>query len=662
MSDNPEEMREVRIEEGETSPVSTRSAAAAEDVKDGMAWEYYVYHPYARILVAAGISGLNFLMYAEDPVAHSYAEAELPVIGHAYNLLFTHYPNDARTVLKIAMTILFFCLGVIFGRLVVHHMILRDFLALEMFGYAEIDPDDTKPVTCYNPCNRNTPYNQFFWWQTTDDKKEEHGDVAIETGSLRDDAPAEKGWRTREEYQALEETAVEVICPRICHPKKHKGHTKGSWIATLFTTIVFMFIGALLYNAFIGAEEGLELDGGLQTRNRIFMKVAAVGTWLGDFFTAVMVLDGMLQEVGRHQESVAELVDEPGRGATAEAIASVVNEFKYYLPATVQRMRTGLDMRVASAVASPARRLKMGHVTWWPAVAKRWNGALSPGKSSVTLRVVVVWALFLTSTIVVLSGILLDFIKWDKWTRGLTATTEVTRTLLAAVITMLDLIIVMQDWEFPGFDSAQEVKFPGIELSELSCGNCCSCQLDQHDRSGAPLNGTGGSRKLPMFTAFATGRWFNYGIIFLVMCLDFNMLKNQLIYSPPEFGQYVNPEHNQVCVVRDYDIANAIVADYKLTSSEIYLNGTFYDARVAQGHLIPGTYDGLDFCMPSRYSGSSNGAKYSAALPSFTALALFFFWLYRYNRIDRIIMGKERKRRSLLRSISSKISALKPKE
>lgn len=34
------------------------------------------------------------------------------------------------------------------------------------------------------------------------------------------------------------------------------------------------------------------------------------------------------------------------------------------------------------------------------------------------------------------------------------------------------------------------------------------------------------------------GKWFNYGIIFLVMLLDLNMWKNQIFYHPDDYAQY----------------------------------------------------------------------------------------------------------------------------
>lgn len=39
-----------------------------------------------------------------------------------------------------------------------------------------------------------------------------------------------------------------------------------------------------------------------------------------------------------------------------------------------------------------------------------------------------------------------------------------------------------------------------------------------------------------------TGKWFNYSIVFLVMILDFNNYKNQIVYHPNYFAQYTDPQ------------------------------------------------------------------------------------------------------------------------
>jgi hypothetical protein len=36
-----------------------------------------------------------------------------------------------------------------------------------------------------------------------------------------------------------------------------------------------------------------------------------------------------------------------------------------------------------------------------------------------------------------------------------------------------------------------------------------------------------------------TGKWFNYGVILVVMILDLNMWKNQFFYQPEDYGQYI---------------------------------------------------------------------------------------------------------------------------
>ena len=601
-------------------------------LKDGKLWEYLYYHPYARLLVSVGISSLNFLIYAEDPVAHSYAEAELPVIGHAYSLIFLQYPGGAKTALKIVFCIIFLFIGLLVGRLLIHHLVLRDLLKMGMFGFRRIDSDDDRRA-CYCPCKRKTPYNQFWWWKG-DNFTALYPDPASEN-LIRNTNPDLAPYANRITYQMETETAVEVICPAFCHPKKHREHTKGTWLVMFFTTIVVLFIGALLYNGVTSADGDDEIDSGLECRNRVFMKVAACGTWLGDFFTAVMVFDGMLQEVGRHQKV---LTDKQQIQLSWNEVKEVVKSSKlfrvtYLIKNSSQREVLG---DVVSLISKPARRLKLGYVTWWPSLSQRWDTKVSDGsKSWMTWRVLVTWFLFLSTTIIVLLGVMLDFIQWDKWSDGLSASTETQRALLAAVITGLDLVIVMQDWEFPAFDTAQEVRFPGVNITELSCGDCCSLSVEQKLSNDDPRKESNKGTKLSCFTAFATGKWFNYGIIFCVMCLDFNMLKNQLIYEPGAFGQYLDYDR-RVCTPRDYSLSNAIVADWAKTKNPIYENGTFYDMRVSEGHLFP-SYNTTDFCMPSKYVGDSAAKKYSAAIPSFASVALFFFWLYKYNSLDNKI-------------------------
>ena len=76
----------------------------------------------------------------------------------------------------------------------------------------------------------------------------------------------------------------------------------------------------------------------------------------------------------------------------------------------------------------------------------------------------------------------------------------------------MDLLIVMQDWDFPHFTSTIDVNLLGFSTYIL---------------------------RWKYAKISVTGKWFNYGIIFMVMILDLNMWKNQIFYSPGPYGQYI---------------------------------------------------------------------------------------------------------------------------
>ncbi|XP_010150937.1 PREDICTED: transmembrane protein 117-like, partial [Eurypyga helias] len=73
----------------------------------------------------------------------------------------------------------------------------------------------------------------------------------------------------------------------------------GSWMTMFFSTILFLFIFSHIYNLFLimaGNMSAYIITDFMGIRNENFMKVAAVGTWMGDFVTAWMVTDMMLQD------------------------------------------------------------------------------------------------------------------------------------------------------------------------------------------------------------------------------------------------------------------------------------------------------------------------------------------------------------------------------
>lgn len=97
-------------------------------------FRYYYRHPFPRIFVATFIAVLNFLIYAEDPIAHSRVEGEIPIIGTDLSLIFSRYPDEGGLyALKLFTVIGFILLGMFIGRQLVHHKLLRDKLKMNMF-------------------------------------------------------------------------------------------------------------------------------------------------------------------------------------------------------------------------------------------------------------------------------------------------------------------------------------------------------------------------------------------------------------------------------------------------------------------------------------------------------------------------------------------------
>ncbi|XP_029416196.1 transmembrane protein 117 isoform X2 [Nannospalax galili] len=73
----------------------------------------------------------------------------------------------------------------------------------------------------------------------------------------------------------------------------------GSWMTMFFSTILFLFIFSHIYNTILlmdGNMGAYIITDYMGIRNESFMKLAAVGTWMGDFVTAWMVTDMMLQD------------------------------------------------------------------------------------------------------------------------------------------------------------------------------------------------------------------------------------------------------------------------------------------------------------------------------------------------------------------------------
>lgn len=119
------------------------------------------------------------------------------------------------------------------------------------------------------------------------------------------------------------------------------------------------------------------------------------------------------------------------------------------------------------------------------------------------------------------------------------------------------------------------------------------------------------------------GKWFNYGIIFLVLILDLNMWKNQIFYKPYEYGQYVGPGEKIYTVeepetLRDF---NRSTLTYEWRSTNIDPSSNL-------------TYVERDMFLHSRYIGASLDVKCLAFIPSLAAFVLFGFFIWLFGRFQ----------------------------
>ncbi|XP_030072993.1 transmembrane protein 117 [Microcaecilia unicolor] len=328
----------------------------------------------------------------------------------------------------------------------------------------------------------------------------------------------------------------------------------GSWMTMFFSTILFLFLFSHIYNLCLYMARDMStyvITDYMGVRNESFMKVAAVGTWLGDFVTAWMVTDMMLQ-------------DKPypywGKGARAF--------------------------------------WKKGHI-----------------------RIILFWAVLFILTSVVVLVITTDWISWDKLNRGFLPSDEVSRAFLASFILVFDLLIVMQDWEFPHFMGDVDVNLPGLPTAHLQLRLPYLQRIFKEE-----------------YRIHITGKWFNYGIIFLVLILDLNMWKNQIFYKPPAYGQYVGPGKKIYTVEDSESLQN--------------LNRTTLSWEWRSNNTNPNTnqsYTSGDMFLHSRYIGTSLNIKCLAFIPSLLAFVLFGFFVWFFGRFQESDQGMENKDKTYTR-------------
>ncbi|XP_060082891.1 transmembrane protein 117-like [Ylistrum balloti] len=453
-----------------TDAISVLSLFMEKDLR------YYFQHPYLRIFIAYFVTFCNFLIYAEDPVAHSMKECNIPLIGNDFAFVCTRYPPNAFSLLKVVMWLGAIVVGCILGKILIHMLLFNKILRLKMFS-----------------------------------------------------------------------------------------EDQGSWMVMFLCSLLSIFVMSWIYNGFLIAggdsTEPYRISGDLGLSNSIFMKAAACGTWCGDFFTAWMVTDMMLQE------------------------------------------------KLYPGWAKPVR-------TWWN---HRYN------------RIILFWVVTLVTSFIVIFVIATDYIQWEKLNRGFLPTNELSRAFLASFILVMDILIVCQDWDFPHFMSAIDIKMPGVNTA--------------HIKFDIPK-----CLKKEVWQVHITGKWFNYGILFIVMLLDLNMWKNQIFYKPYDYGQYVDSEGQIHTVLDDFSLN---------TFNESLLTWSYRNKTI--NPLTNASYLQGDMVVSTRYYDFSLALKGLAFIPALLAFVVFGITVWMFGRFKPTkddpyagrLKKRRKKRRFSLRSLSS---------
>ncbi|XP_048780171.2 transmembrane protein 117-like isoform X2 [Ostrea edulis] len=427
-------------------------------------FQYYFQHPYLRLFIVYFVTFCNFLIYAEDPVAHSMKECTIPLVGNDFAFVATRYAPNAWSLLKVFLWLVAILIGILLGKFLVHGLFFNRVCRLKMFE------DDM-----------------------------------------------------------------------------------GSFMVIFLTTLIVLFIFSWIYNLFLligGSDtDNYRISDLMGVSNSIFMKMAATGTWCGDFFTAWMVTDMMLQE-------------------------------KLY--------------------------------PLWAVGARRWW-------NTGYRRIILFWTITTLATFIVILVIATDYIQWDKLNRDFLHSNEVSRAFLASFILVMDILIVLQDWDFPHFVSAIDIKLPGVNTAHIKF-NIPTCL------------------KREVWKVHITGKWFNYGILFLVMILDLNMWKNQIFYGPFDYGQYTDSDGKIHSVTDEYSLK---------TFNESQLSYSYRSVTI--NPVTNTTYLTGDTVMNARYNGYHLAIKLIALIPSFAAFLTFGILLWKFGRRvphDRdVYAGRLKKRR-----------------
>lgn len=271
--------------------------------------------------------------------------------------------------------------------------------------------------------------------------------------------------------------------------------------------------------------------------------------------------------------------------------------------------------------------------TRYPNWAKGWKHIWNNSCNG-WFRIVAVYGGAISSTMAVFLGIYLTGHGNTLDYNGKAFTGELTRIFVITIIICADVFIVVQDWTFPTFDDDINIKVAGTFETHIRC----DCLMKVFNKVGC-------CNKLiqsKFWDVTVTGKWMNYFFIIGILGLDINMMKNQILYRPQDFGQYVHPETEEVWVILDPLVLTTAYDEGVLIHPELIT----WEARQALNFTSRGI---PDVNIYSQWTGESLALKTAVGIPGFIAIALF---------IISIFMGNKSKKRVKARGLTQEKKAM----
>ena len=154
------------------------------------------------------------------------------------------------------------------------------------------------------------------------------------------------------------------------------------------------------------------------------------------------------------------------------------------------------------------------------------------------------------------------------------------------------------------FDTNLDIKLPGINTAHIHF-KIPACLRKEH------------------WNVHITGKWFNYGILLMVMILDLNMWKNQIFYKPYDFGQYTGP-NDKIYSVQD--------AAFLATKNKTTLTYAWRWSNPSPNS----SYGMTDILINSRFRNKPLALKGTAFIPCLLAFVVFGVFIWLFGRSDEV--------------------------